>query len=75
MSNGLSQQTPSAKGGKGKILELHLNLVFRFGIGRYFPGILPTNTVGKLGQGILVSYIWREPLFSPQREASAPFFW
>jgi hypothetical protein len=45
-------------------LELHLDLVFQFGIGRYFPGILPTNTEGKLGRDILVSYIWREPLFS-----------
>ncbi len=34
----------------------------------------PIHRVGKLGQGVLVSYIWREPLFPPQREASAPFF-
>jgi hypothetical protein len=43
--------------------ELHLDLVFCFGIGRYFPGILPTDTGGKLGWYVLVSYIWREPLF------------
>ena len=47
-----------------KMLELHLDSVFQFGISRYFPGILPTDTKGKLGRDVLVLYIWREPLFS-----------
>jgi hypothetical protein len=55
-------------------LELHLDSVFRFGIGRYFPGILPTHTIGKLGQGVLVSYIWREPCFPPPRLGFCPLF-
>jgi hypothetical protein len=44
-------------------LELHPNLVFRFGIGWYFLGIFLTDTRGKLGWYVLVSYIWQEPLF------------
>jgi hypothetical protein len=39
------------------LLELHLDLVFWFGISRYFPGILPIDTEEKLGQDVLVSYI------------------
>jgi hypothetical protein len=33
---------------------LYPNLVFRFGIGWYFPGIFPTDTEGKLGRDISV---------------------
>jgi hypothetical protein len=54
-------------------VELHLDLVFQFGIGRYFPGILPTDTKGKLGQDVLVSYIWQEPLFSLKGRLLPPF--
>jgi hypothetical protein len=54
-------------------LELHLDSVFRFGIGRYFPGILPTDTEGKLGQDVSLSYIWREPLFSLKGRLLPPF--
>jgi hypothetical protein len=39
---------------------LHLDLVFRFGIGRYFLGILPTDTKGKLGKDFSVLCLWRE---------------
>jgi hypothetical protein len=31
---------------KPYLVELHLNSVFRFSIGWYFPGILPTDTKG-----------------------------
>ncbi len=55
-------------------LELHLDSVFWFGIGRYFPGISPTNTKGKLGWDVLVSYIWREPLFSLKGRLLPPLF-
>jgi hypothetical protein len=55
-----------------KFVELHLDSVFRFGIGRYFPGILPTDTKGKLGWYVAVSYIWREPLFP---SLLPPFWW
>ena len=41
-------------------LELHLDLVFRFGIGQYFLGILPTDTEGKLGKDFSVLCLWRE---------------
>jgi hypothetical protein len=47
--------------------------IFRFGIGRYFPGILPTDTEGKLGRDVSVSYIWREPLF-PSKGGFCPLF-
>ncbi len=56
-------------------VELHLNSVFWFGIGRYFPGILPTDTKGKLGRDVSVSYIWREPLFSLKGRLLPPFWW
>jgi hypothetical protein len=52
---------------KRTFVELHLDLVFRFGIGWYFPGILPTDTKGKLGRDLSVSYFWREPLFPLKR--------
>ncbi len=48
-------------------LELHLDSVFWFGIGWYFPSILPTDTKGKLGRDLSVSYFWREPLFPLKR--------
>ncbi len=57
------------------IVELHLDLVFRFGIGWYFPGILPTDTKGKLGWDVLVSYIWQKPLFSLKGRLLPPFWW
>jgi hypothetical protein len=57
------------------ILELHLDLVFWFGIGWYFPGILPTDTKEKLGRDVLVSYIWRETLFSLKGRLLPPFWW
>jgi hypothetical protein len=41
-------------------LELHLDLVFRFGIGQYFLGILPTYTEGKLGKDFSVLCLWWE---------------
>jgi hypothetical protein len=56
-------------------LELHLNPVFWFGIGWSFPGILPTNTKGKLGQDVSVLYIWQEPLFSLKGRLMPPFWW
>ncbi len=46
---------------------MHLDSVFRFGIGWYFPSILPTNTKGILGQYLLEPYIWREPFFPFKR--------
>jgi hypothetical protein len=52
-------------------LELHPDLVFQFGIGWYFLGIFLTNTGGKLGWYVLVSYIWWEPLFP----SLLPSFW
>ena len=39
---------------------LHLDSVLRFGIGRYFLGILPTDTGGKLGKDFSVLCIWPE---------------
>jgi len=33
-----------------RCVELNLNSVFRFGIGRDYLGILPTDTEGKLGK-------------------------
>ncbi len=57
------------------ILEFYPDSVFWFGIGRYFPGIFPTNTKGKLGRDILVLYIWREPLFSLKGMLLPPFWW
>jgi hypothetical protein len=56
-----------------KMIELHLDLVFWFGIGRYLPSILPTDTKGKLSWDVLVSYIWREPLF-PSKGGFCPLF-
>jgi hypothetical protein len=58
--------------GDSSFLELYPDSVFQFVIGWYFPGIFPTDTKRKLGQDVLVLYIWRNPFF-PQREASAPF--
>jgi hypothetical protein len=55
------------------LLEVHLDLVFWFGIGWYFPGILPTDTKGKLGRDVSVSYIWQEPLFSLKGRFLPPF--
>ncbi len=61
---------------KVKNLELYPDLVFRFSIGWYFPGIFPTNTEGKLGRDVLVLYIcWREPLFSLKGRLLPPFWW
>ncbi len=57
----------------GIFLELYPDSVFRFGIGRYFPGIFPTDTEGKLGRDILVLYILREPLF-PSKGGLCPLF-
>jgi hypothetical protein len=45
-------------------LESHLDLVFWFVIGQYFPGILPTDTKEKLGWNVSVLYISQESLFS-----------
>jgi hypothetical protein len=56
-----------------KKLELHLDLVFWFGIGWYFPGILPTNTKGKLGRDVLVSSFGGNPLFSLKGRLLPPF--
>ncbi len=56
-------------------LESHLYSVFWFGIGRYFPSILPTNTKGKLGRDVSVSFIWQEPLFSLKERLLPPFWW
>ncbi len=39
---------------------MYLDSVFRFGIGRYFLGILPTDTEGKLGKDFSVLCLWRE---------------
>ncbi len=44
MSDGWRKEGEEIMG--GYYLELHLDSVFRFGIGQYFPGILPTDTVG-----------------------------
>ncbi len=55
------------------LLELHLDLVFRLGIGRYFSGISPTHTEGKLDRDVSVSYIWGEPLF-PSKGGFRPLF-
>jgi hypothetical protein len=54
-------------------LELYPDLVFWFGIGRYFLGIFPTDTEGKLGWDVLVLYIWQEPLFSLKERLLPPY--
>jgi hypothetical protein len=52
---------------------LYPDLVFWFGIGRYFLGIFHTDTEGKLGKALGILHLAGTPFF-PQREASAPFF-
>jgi hypothetical protein len=56
------------------ILELHLDSVFWFGIGRYFPGILPTDTKGNLTWSGRFGIVHLEGTpFFPQKESSAPY--
>jgi hypothetical protein len=44
-------------------LELYPNLVFRFGIGRYFLGIFHTDTEGKLGKAFGILHLMGTPFF------------
>jgi hypothetical protein len=55
-------------------LELHLNSVFQFGVGRYFPGILPTNTEENLVRAFWYRTFGGNPFFPLKGWLLPPFF-
>jgi hypothetical protein len=54
-------------------LELYIELVFSGWYWLVFLGIYHTNTKGNLGQYILVSLFWQEPVFPSKRGHRPPF--